>query len=39
LGATYISYAYRDVIAFGLLIVLLLFRPSGLLGRQIPVKV
>jgi branched-chain amino acid transport system permease protein len=39
LGATYISYAYRDVIAFGLLIVLLLFRPAGLLGRQIPVKV
>ena len=39
LGATYISYAYRDVIAFGLLIILLLFRPSGLLGRQIPVKV
>ena len=39
LGATYISFAYRDVIAFGLLIILLLFRPSGLLGKQVPVKV
>ncbi len=39
LGSFYISFMYRDVIAFGLLIVLLLFRPSGLLGKQIPVKV
>jgi len=38
-GAAYISYAYRDVIAFGLLILLLLFKPSGLLGKQVPVKV
>jgi len=30
---------YRDVIAFALLIILLLFKPSGLLGKQVPVKV
>jgi len=39
LGSYYISFMYRDVIAFTLLIVLLLFKPSGLLGSQAPVKV
>jgi len=39
LGSYYISFMYRDVIAFALLIALLLFKPSGLLGKQIPVKV
>jgi branched-chain amino acid transport system permease protein len=39
LGSYYISFMYRDVIAFALLIILLLFKPSGLLGKQIPVKV
>jgi branched-chain amino acid transport system permease protein len=29
----YISATYRDAIAFGILIIILLFRPSGLLGK------
>lgn len=29
----YLSSTYRDALAFGLLILILLFRPSGLLGR------
>jgi branched-chain amino acid transport system permease protein len=29
----YLSSTYRDALAFGLLIVILLFKPSGLLGR------
>ena len=32
----YISSTYRDAIAFVLLIAILLFRPSGLLGKQAP---
>ncbi|MHB8868585.1 MAG: branched-chain amino acid ABC transporter permease [Thermoleophilia bacterium] len=38
-GAAYISTTYKDVIAFALLIILLLFKPSGLLGKQVPIKV
>jgi branched-chain amino acid transport system permease protein len=38
-GSAFISTTYKDVIAFALLIILLLFKPSGLLGRQTPVKV
>lgn len=34
LTAFYLSSAYRDVISFGLLIVVLAFKPSGLLGRK-----
>ncbi len=36
LGATYISSAYKDVIAFGLVILILLLRPDGLFnfGRR-----
>lgn len=34
LAAGYISSTYRDVIAFGLLILILIFRPSGLLGKS-----
>jgi branched-chain amino acid transport system permease protein len=30
----YLSSTYRDALAFGLLIVILLFKPSGLLGRH-----
>ncbi|HMN68589.1 MAG TPA: hypothetical protein PKC28_08615 [Bdellovibrionales bacterium] len=29
----YLSSTYRDALAFGLLIFILLFKPSGLLGR------
>jgi branched-chain amino acid transport system permease protein len=38
-GSAFISTTYKDVIAFALLIILLLFKPSGLLGQQTPVKV
>ena len=32
-AAAYISSQYKDIVAFGLLIFILLFRPSGLLGK------
>src|SRR5262249_42692676 len=37
-GAAYIPQgsAYRDVITFGILILVLLFRPQGLLGTRLP---
>jgi len=38
-GAGYISSEWKDVFAFGLLIILLLFRPSGILGENVPEKV
>lgn len=38
-GAGYISSEWKDVFAFGLLILLLLFRPSGILGENVPEKV
>ena len=31
--SAYFSSEYKDVVAFGLLILVLLFRPSGLLGK------
>ena len=31
--AAFISAQYKDIVAFGLLILILLFRPSGLLGK------
>jgi branched-chain amino acid transport system permease protein len=37
--AGYVSTTYRDAIAFGLLILILLVRPSGLLGRRVVEKV
>jgi branched-chain amino acid transport system permease protein len=37
--AAYLSSSYRDAIAFAILILVLLVRPSGLLGRYVPEKV
>jgi len=35
----YLSSTYRDAIAFVLLVVILLFKPAGLLGKAVPEKV
>lgn len=37
--ATYGASSYRDALAFGLLILILVFRPAGLLGRGVVEKV
>jgi branched-chain amino acid transport system permease protein len=39
LAAGYISSAYEDVFAFGVLVLILILRPSGLLGRAVRQKV
>ena len=39
LAAAYFDTGYRDGIAMGLLILVLLVRPQGLLGRPVQVKV
>ena len=39
LAAGYISSAYEDVFAFGVLILILILRPSGLLGKAVKQKV
>jgi len=39
LGSTYISTAYKDVFVFLILILVLIFRPTGLLGEKIAEKV
>lgn len=39
LGAGYVSSAYKDVFAFVILILVLVFRPQGLLGRKASNKV
>jgi len=39
MGAAYISSQYRDAIAFALLIIVLLFKPSGLLGSAVQEKI
>ena len=38
-GASYISSVYKDAFAFLVLIVTLILRPSGILGRKSPDKV
>ena len=38
-GAGYISSDYEDVFAFTILVVILIFKPSGLLGRHVQEKV
>jgi len=39
LGAGYLSSEWKDVFAFALLVTVLIFRPSGLLGENVPEKV
>ena len=39
LAAGYISSAYEDVFAFGVLVLILILRPSGLLGKAVRQKV
>jgi branched-chain amino acid transport system permease protein len=39
LGAAYISLAYKDAITFLVLIMILIFRPTGLLGERVAEKV
>lgn len=39
LGAAYIAIAWKDAIAFGVLILILIFRPTGLLGERVAEKI
>jgi branched-chain amino acid transport system permease protein len=39
LGAAYISIAWKDAIAFSTLILILIFRPTGILGERVADKV
>ena len=39
LGAAYISFAWKDAIAFLVLILILIIRPSGILGERVAEKV
>ncbi len=39
LGAGYISPQWKDVIAYGILILILIFRPTGILGERVAEKV
>jgi branched-chain amino acid transport system permease protein len=39
LGVAYVSSAYRDAIAFAILIIILLVKPSGIMGTNVREKV
>lgn len=39
MGAAYLSFAWKDAIAFCVLILILIFRPTGLLGERVAEKV
>jgi branched-chain amino acid transport system permease protein len=39
LAAFYVSTDYKDLLAFAILMLMLLVRPQGLLGRAVPVEV
>lgn len=39
MGVAYLSSSYKDAIAFGILILVLLFRPQGILGSKVIKKV
>lgn len=39
IAGTYISSSYKDLVAFVILLVMLVWRPNGLLGSSTPVKV
>ncbi len=39
MGAAYISMAWKDAIAFGVLILILIVRPTGLLGERVADKI
>jgi branched-chain amino acid transport system permease protein len=39
LGAAYVSTEYKDAFAFVILIIILLIKPSGIFGRDLPEKV
>lgn len=39
MGAAYISMAWKDAIAFAVLILILIFRPTGLLGERVADKI
>ena len=39
MGAAYLSVAWKDAIAFLVLILILIVRPSGLLGERVAEKV
>lgn len=39
LAATYVGGSYRDMVGFVILIIVLLFRPNGLFGKQVVEKV
>ena len=39
MGAAYVSIAWKDAIAFLVLILILIFRPTGLLGERVAEKI